>query len=390
MGKVNVFHPITRLIVGGAQQNTMEICAYLNPRRYAAQIISGAQTGPEGEIISEVQKRQIPLTILPDLVREPHLAKDFAVLRKMVHIFRTHKAHIVHTHSSKAGILGRWAAKIAGVPVIIHTVHGWGHNVQRSFIKRALFTFLERISARISDKLIVVSYLNEQKGNQDRIGTKELYTTIHSCINIKDFTDPGKDIRALKQQLGINPEAPVVGTVGRLSRQKNPLDFVRVAAAVKKIHPPAQFIFVGDGPLRAETENLIRQLHLTNDVFLPGLRSDVAALLGCMDVFILTSLWEGLPRVIPQALAAGLPVVANAVDGVCEVIKDGENGFLTDPHNVALMAKKVARLLENASLRRDMAGRGRSLVEQEFSVWQMMIKIESLYEALLTKKAVRV
>jgi len=179
-----------------------------------------------------------------------------------------------------------------------------------------------------------------------------------------------------------------VGTVSRLSRQKNPLDFVRLAAQVKKNIPAVKFLFVGDGPLRAETEALIRELHLEQDIILAGLRMDVPDLLRVMDIFTLTSLWEGLPRVIPQAMVAGLPVVANNVDGNAEIIRDGINGFLTPPGNIALMAERIVRLLEDRPLNEAIARKGRETALREFSLQDMVKKIETLYDDLLGLKGI--
>jgi len=386
--KVRLTQVITRLIVGGAQETAIETCKYINSSRFDAGIISGPQTGPEGELISAVQKSDIPLTIIDELVREPAWKKDFAALGKLIRLFRASKPHIVHTNSSKAGILGRWAAKFANVPVIVHTVHGWGHTTHKTALSRMLFTFLERATAPITDRLIVVSHLNAERGLQDGIGKKDQYITIHSSIDLDPFLQCPGDSRPLKQNLGINPDALLVGTVGRLSKQKNPLDFVRVAEQVKKHVPEAQFIFVGDGPLRAETEQLVAQSNFSQDVFLPGIRNDIPALLNCMDVFIMTSLWEGLPRVIPQAMATGRPVVANAVDGVCEIIQEGENGFLIPPRDTSLMAQRIVRLLQDASQRKKMGETGRRTATTGFSVWDMISRLETLYEELLTEKAV--
>ncbi len=390
MAKIKVIHPITRLIIGGAQQNTMETCTCLNRNRFAAQIISGPQTGPEGEIISEVRKRGIPLTIIPELVREVHPVKDLIALQKLANFFKKEKPHIVHTHSSKAGILGRWAARMAGVPVIIHTVHGWGHHsYQKSFV-RQLYVFLEKKAAPFTDMLIAVSNLTMQMGLKDRIGTEKKYTVIHSCINVDEFCAPSVDPASLKKELGIPLQRPVVGTVSRLSQQKNPVDFVRMAALVKQAVPECKFLFVGDGALRAQTEALIARLNLEQDMFILGLRTDIPELLSCMDVFTLTSLWEGLPRVIPQAMAAGVPVVANNVDGSAEVIQDGVNGFLIPPHNVSIMAERVIQLLNDSTLRKDMGLRGRQTALREFSLNDMIRKIEALYDDLLSGRGIEV
>jgi glycosyltransferase involved in cell wall biosynthesis len=390
MEKIRVIHLITRLIVGGAQQNTMETCAYLNKNRFAAQIIAGPQTGPEGEILSEVRRKNIPLAIIPELVREVHPINDFIALQKIVALFKREQPHIVHTHSSKAGILGRWAARIAKVPVIIHTVHGWGHHSYQKPLIRRLFITIERNMEKSTDRLIAVSNATVEKGLNDRIGTRDKYTVIHSCINLDDFTASLRDPQQLKKSLGINPQSPVIGTVSRLSQQKNPLDFIRMAALIKQEVPESKFLFVGDGALRSTTETLIRELNLTDDVFLAGLRHDIADLLRCMDIFTLTSLWEGLPRVIPQAMAAGLPVVANEVEGTAEVIQDGINGSLIPPHDVSCMAHKVVQLLKDAHLRKSMGARGRETALSEFSLHDMIQKIETLYCDVLARKGINI
>ena len=390
MQKIKVINPITRLIVGGAQETVIETCAGIDQKRFATQIIAGPQTGPEGELITEVQKQGIPLTIIPEIVREVNPVKDLIATFKLVNIFRREQPHIVHTHSSKTGIIGRWAARIARVPVIVHTVHGWAHHpYQKAFI-RGMYIFLERIAAPFTDRLIAVSTLNVEKGLKDHIGTRDRYTVIHSCINIEQFSRTFTDSAFLKKNLGLNGSGPVVGTVSRLSKQKNPLDFVRMAALVKKQIPEAQFLFVGDGPLRSETEALIRELNLQKDMVLAGLRKDVPELLCCMDIFTLTSLWEGLPRVIPQAMVAGLPVVANNIDGNAEIIQNGSNGFLVPPGDATGMADRVVQLLKDQKLKQEISAKGHETALQEFSLQDMVRKIEELYEELLLIKGVRV
>ena len=388
MQKIKVINPITRLIVGGAQETVIETCACINKDRFETQIVAGPQTGPEGELISEVKKRQIPLTLIPELVREINPVKDFIAAYKLVKLFKREQPHIVHTHSSKTGIIGRWAARLAGVPVIVHTVHGWGHHPYQQPLIQKIYIFAEQKTVPFTDKLIAVSTLNVDKGLKDHIGTREKYVVIHSCINLDDFSRPKVDPLSLRKALGIDAASPVVGTVSRLSHQKNPLDFVRMAAQVKKEIPTAQFLFVGDGPLRAETEALIRELHLEQDIILAGLRMDVPDLLHAMDIFALTSLWEGLPRVIPQAMIAGLPVVANNVDGNAEIIRDGVNGFLTPPGDISLMAERIVRLLKDQPLKQAIVAQGRETAAQEFSLHDMVKKIETLYDELLTLKGI--
>lgn len=388
MAVIKVFHPITRLVLGGAQQNTIDTCALLDKTRFDARIIAGPETGPEGELITTVRQRGIPLTIIQELVFRPDPVKDFKALAKLRSFFAREKPAIVHTHSSKAGIVGRWAARLARVPVIVHTVHGWGHHPYQHVLMRNLYKFLERCTVPFTDKLIVVSRLNADKGLADGIGTADKYVTIHSSINLQEFMEVSCDAAEVKKSLGMDPSRPVVGTVGRFTPQKNPRDFVRVAALVRTQVPEAQFLFVGDGGMRNECEQLRAELGLENAMFFPGMREDVPQMLRCMDVFILTSLWEGLPRVIPQAMAVGLPVVANAVDGVCEVVRDGDNGFLIKPHEVQTMAESIVRLLGDPDLRHRMGEQGRKTAQQEFSVTEMVKQIEALYEELLIKNGV--
>ncbi len=384
MTRIPVLHIITRLIVGGAQENTMLTAALLDPDRYAVDIVSGPQTGSEGSLIEEVRAHGIPLTIEPALVREVNPLKDLQALFRLTGFIRRGRYTIVHTHSSKAGILGRWAARLAGTPVIVHTVHGWGHHERQHPLVRRFYILLERATARITDKLIVVSPRNTEKGLADGIGTPEKYITIRSGIELDRFLKPTRPREAVREELGIPPDVPVVGTVTRLSPQKAPLDFVDAAAHVAARRPDVHFVIVGDGPLRAEMEAAIAVRSLTDRVHLTGLRRDVPDLMHSFDVFALTSLWEGLPRVLPQAMTTGLPIVATAVDGNAEAVTDGVNGFLTPPGVPQALAAALLRLLEDSVLARRMGEAGRRKAG-EFSAHRMVSDIAALYDTLLAK-----
>ena len=381
-GRIRVLHVITRLIVGGAQENTMLTAALLDPGRYVVDVASGPQTGSEGSLIPEVRARGIHLTILPSLVRQVHPLKDAAALVALTRMIRRGQYEVVHTHSSKAGILGRWAAHLAGVPVIVHTVHGWGHHDRQSPPARRFYVLLERATQLVTDRLIVVSPRNTQKGLADGIATAEKYVTIRSGIEVDRFRQVSQPREEVRAELGIPPDAAVVGTVTRLSPQKAPLDFVAAAAQVATERPDVHFVLVGDGPLRAEVEARVGALGLAGRVHLAGLRRDVPDLMHSFDVFVLSSLWEGLPRVLPQAMAAGLPIVATAVDGNAEAVTDGVTGFLTPPGDPGAMAAAVVRLLDAPNLAKKMGQAGQARVE-EFSARKMVGDIEVLYEALL-------
>ncbi len=381
-----VLHVITRLIVGGAQENTMYTAALLNPRRYAVDVLCGPQTGSEGSLIGEVRERGIPLTILPSLVREVNPRRDLHALFALARLMRRRRYAVVHTHSSKAGVLGRLAARLAGVPLVVHTVHGWSFHERMSPAKRTFYVLLERLAAAVGDAMIVVAQPDIEKGLRHHIGRREQFHLIRSAIPLDEFAPHTVDRAAVRRELGLPLDAPVLGNVGRFSPQKNPLDWVRVAELVARELPTARFLLVGDGPLRLQVEQAVRQARLTERTILTGLRRDVPRMMAAMDVFLLTSLWEGLPRVIPQAMAMGVPVIANRADGTTEAIRHGETGYLCQPGELRPMADFCLTLLRNPELRRAMGARGQTFARQEFDVRQMVAQIAALYEQLLAAK----
>jgi glycosyltransferase involved in cell wall biosynthesis len=249
-----------------------------------------------------------------------------------------------------------------------------------------MFVALEQITARITDKLIVVSPLNTEKGLADHIATPDKYVTIRSGIDLDRFGNPGRPRHEVRRELGIPSNVPVVGTVTRLSDQKAPLDFVAAAGTVAERRPDVHFVVVGDGPLRDDVEAEIAARHLSGSIHVTGLRRDVPDLMHSFDVFALSSLWEGLPRVLPQAMAAGLPIVATAVDGNAEAVTDGVNGFLTPPADPEAFADALLRLLDDPELAREFGEAGLEMVG-EFGARKMVQDIEALYQELLAQRS---
>jgi len=358
----------------------MYTAAMLDKDRYKVDVISGPQTGSEGSLIEEVRKKGIPLTVLPDLVREISPIKDLAALLRMYWKMKDGKYQIVHTHSSKAGILGRLAANLAGVPVIIHTVHGWSFHDRMSKVRRFLYIRLERLVASWSDALIVVTKQDITKGLDNGIGSDERYHLIRSAIPGDEFAKTKVNKEQVRLELGIPEDVPVVGNIGRFSAQKNPLDWIRVANGIATQIPDCWFLLVGDGPLRVDVETLAKEYGIFDQMIFTGLRRDVSSMLAAMDVFLLTSLWEGLPRVIPQAFAMEIPVVANSVDGTQEAIEHGENGYLCNPGEIDRMAKYCIDLINNSSRRHRMGKQGHLYSNDEFNLGSMINEIETLYE----------
>ncbi|MCX5777538.1 MAG: glycosyltransferase family 4 protein [Candidatus Firestonebacteria bacterium] len=380
MKKINVLHLITKLELGGAQQNTLYTVKKHNREKYNVFLIAGA----EGLLVEDAGRiENVKTCFIPELKHELSPFYDLKCLFLLRNIFKKEKIDIVHTHSSKAGILGRFAAKIAQVPVIIHTVHGFSFNDFQNILKKKLYIFLERIAAKITQKLVVVTKRDQEKGLKAGVGKKGQYVVIKSGFDLAEFSIL-KDLSLIRKEFNISGETKTVGMVACLKAQKNPAAFVKMSALVKLRHPGVKYFIVGDGEKRAEVEKLIDEYNLTNDIILTGWRKDVAGFIQLFDVVVLTSLWEGLPRVLPQAMCAKKPIVATAVDGSKEAVIDGVNGYLAPPLDYGAMAARVSELLSSEGLRKKMGENG-FLMAGEWDQDKMVKAIEEVYEEILSK-----
>lgn len=387
MDKITVVHIITKLELGGAQQNTLFTVAHLDRDRYEPALIAGTA----GLLVEEArQLKGVRLFLVPALVREIRPWKDLAALFKIARILRTIKrnlrkksrnaagAVIVHTHSSKAGILGRWAAWLAGIRCIVHTVHGFSFHQFQPRLTRAVYVLLERLTASITSSFILVSRANMEEGIRGEIFTPDKAVLIRSGIDISEYQSVQCDRMAVRASLGIANGSPLVGMIACFKPQKAPLDFIKAARLVLAEYPQAEFIMVGDGELRSRIEALADELTIADKVHLVGWRRNVPQIMHAIDLLVLTSLWEGLPRVLPQAMAAGVPVVASDVNGSREAVRDGVNGFLVQPHDVQDMARKILYVLTHPEEARVMGRNGKGMV-QEFDIWKMLRQQEELY-----------
>jgi len=386
MCKIRVLQLITRLIVGGAQEHAMLTADFLGKNRYEVEVWSGPQTGSEGSLKAEFRRRGIKLEFIPELVREINSVKDFLALFKIIRKLKKQPFDIIHTNSSKAGILGRLAAKLAGVPIVVHTVHGWSFHDHMRTMERKIYIALEKWTGRFTDKFITVTDLDIKKGLDAGISKPDKYVTIHSAIEIERYRTPTKNREEIISELGLDPSKITVGTVSRMSQQKAPIGFLNTAKMICEKYDNVQFLFIGDGPLRQEVENFIMFHHLENKVFIPGIRYDVPNMLAVMDIFILNSLWEGLPRVFPQAMAASLPIIATKVNGAPEAIENGKNGFLVTPGKPEEMVEKIGILLNDKNRREEMGKTGYGIVDLAFNAIHMIEQIEKVYENCLKQK----
>jgi glycosyltransferase involved in cell wall biosynthesis len=383
--KITVVHIITKMELGGAQRNTLYTVQHLDAERFRVFLL----TGPGGALLPEARQCS-GHRMLADMVRPISPLRDFRALLQIKRELKAVMAQapeapvIVHTHSSKAGILGRWAAWLAGVPVIVHSVHGFGFHDFQKFFVRLIYQVLERLTARITKKFIVVSDANRKSGVAARIFKPEDVRLIRSGIDIDGFARAPYDAEAVRRELGIPLDAPLVTMVACFKPQKAPLDFVRACALVHKHHPRACFLMAGDGELRGQIEAEAAALGIEKHVFMPGWRRDVAALLHSSQIAALTSYWEGLPQVVPQACAVGVPIVATRVDGTPEAVRDGVNGFLVEPGDVELMADRINHLLSHPEEAHVMGAAGKTMVA-EFDINAMVRAQEDLYLELSSR-----
>ncbi len=381
--RVKVAHVITRLELGGAQQNTLYCCANHDRKKFEVVLISGVG----GYLDAEAKKSKNYKTyFLPELKHVIHPWWDLVALLKLSSILKKEQIQIIHTHSSKAGFLGRWAAHLAGVPHMVHTVHGWGFFKDQFFLTRFLYQTLERWTAPITDTMIVVSRDNADEGLSHGIGKKEQYKVIHSGII------PAKYVlsvtKAKKVRLALNPQnRPCVLVLSNFKKQKSPLDVVAAAKQLIVKMPSVLFLWAGDGPLLPVVKKAIERAGLSKNFNLLGWREDIAELFTASDVMFLASLHEGLPRVVLQTMAAGKPVVATAVNGTPEAVKQGVTGYLTQPHATQDMAEALAKILANKSLARKMGKAGQKSLKGTFLIDRMLVEIEKLYGALMARKS---
>jgi len=374
---VKVVHVITRLELGGAQQNTLYTLEHLGPEFEGVLV-----AGPGGILDSQTDDDRFRTRFFPELVHPISPVHDLIALLQLFQCFKTESPEIVHTHSSKAGILGRVAAWLAGVPVIVHTYHGFGFHERQSACRRALYLALERIACRVSTKLIFVSEANLEAARRQGLVREGQDVLIRSGVRLNDFPATIEDRGKKKASLQCGMHKPLVVSVGNLKPQKNPEAFVRVAAKTLEKDPDVRFLFVGDGELRTRVESMIVSHRLHGKVFFPGWRKDVAEIIAAADIFALTSLWEGLPRSLIEAMKSGLPSVCYATDGVRDVIRDGENGFLVDPGDEARMAERILELAQDADKAKRMGQAAAATIGKEFDIDEMVRAQERLYREL--------
>jgi glycosyltransferase involved in cell wall biosynthesis len=375
MTKPVVHHVITRLIAGGAQENTILSCQALQDRCEIL-LITGPPEGREGSLIEDARRRGIEVRVIDELVRPVSPSRDAAAFRRLRGIFESGHPDIVHTHSSKAGILGRAAAWCAKVPVIVHTNHGLPFYDDQPLPARTVYWTLEKLAASVTDAVVCVGEEMRRKSIAARLGQAEKFEVIYSGIETELFVEAA-DNRAC---LGIPADVPVVGIVSRMAMHKGHRYLVEAAP------PGVHLLFVGDGEERESIERQVsaRGLKATFAGHVPP--EAVPDLIASMDVVVHPSLWEGLPRAAVQALLVGRPVVAFDCDGAREVVIDGVTGRLVPSKSVDALSSAIREILERSDRGRSLGLAGRSRVLRQFDWRKAGDQHAALYARLATKQ----
>jgi len=381
---MRVTHVITRLIVGGAQENTIASVLGLRQKPgFEVNLVAGPALGPEGSLESVFANWPGLLTVVPQLVRPLHPWKDWLAWRRLTALFRARPPRIVHTHSGKAGVLGRLAAARARVPVIVHTIHGPSFGPFQAAPANWLFRAAERHAAAVTTHFVVVAEAMKQQYLAAGIGRPDQYTKIFSGFPLEPFLTSTNDLR-LRAKLGLVPDDIVIGTIARLFKLKGHDDLFAIAPELVRRCPKIKFLLVGDGPWRARFETLARSLEIQRHFVFTGLvpPAEVPPLVGIMDLAVHLSLREGLPRALPQALAAARPVVAYDADGAKEVCFENETGFLLRPGDLPGLRERLLLLAQDAPLRERLGRCGQQFVRERFGVQRMVDELYQLYMRL--------
>jgi len=388
---MRVTHIITRLVVGGAQENTIATVLGLRAKPdVAVRLISGPTVGPEGSLENCFANLPGILTIAPSLVRPIHPLKDWLALRHLTRLLREQKPDLVHTHSGKAGILGRMAAARARVPVILHHIHGPSFGDFQGRLANRVLTAAERHAAKYTTHFACTADAMTRLYLAAGIGRPELYTRILSGFNVEPFVHATNDL-LLRDRLHIPRDAFVIGKIARIFPLKGHEDLLRVFQKILPQCPHAHLLFVGDGSLRAHIQQRVSALGLADKVTFTGLvpPDEVARYVGVMDCLAHLSSREALARALPQALAAGKPVVAYDYDGANEVCLDNQTGFLVKLGHEQVAAERILLLARDPKLRTEFGQRGQKLVREKFTVEQMVDHVYRLYQQLLASSQVR-
>ena len=385
-----ILHIITRLDMGGSAQNTLLNCQELSDK-YEMVLVYGLShesrmTDLEKRIIeggiSEAKTQGVKVIALPAMVRSIRPVKDFKALLSLVWLIFKEKPDIVHSHSSKAGILGRMAAKIVGVPHIIHTPHGHVFYGHFGFLASKIFLWVEKVFSRLTDRIVALTdgekndYINLSVCSPDKL------LKIHSGVDLKQFMQPNGNLAEKRRSLGLEQKEAVIGFVGWLIPIKGPEYLLKAMDYIWPEHPETSLVMVGKGDLDVDLRAEALRKNVNGKVKFLGWREDIDEIMPIFDMLVLPSLNEGMGRVLVEAMAAGKPVVASRVGGIPDLVRHGETGYLVPPADEKALANGIKKLLDDPGRAKQMGQQGKEYCRQ-FSLEAMIEKLDDLYSDLI-------
>jgi glycosyltransferase involved in cell wall biosynthesis len=384
---MRVVHIITRMIIGGAQENTLFNCLDLLSYGDEVILLTGPTDGPEGRLLEQGRAGGLRVETIASLCRSIHPMRDYTAYRRLMQRIHELQPDVVHTHSAKGGMLGRAAAWANRVPVIVHTVHGAPFHPYQSWITRQFYRACEKWAAKRCHHLIAVADAMRDLMIDHGIVTAEKISTIYSGMDVEPFLVADQHRDDMRRRLGYTDERVVVGKIARLFELKGHEYIIEAAREVVRANPTVRFLLVGDGSLRPSIEESIAKSGLKPFFTLTGLVApeEIPQYLSAMDIVVHCSLREGLARTLPQALLAGKPVVSFDIDGAREVCIDNQTGFLIPPKDIHRLGKAIVRLTNDAKLRAEQGRGGQQKLKDQFRHQTMTAKIRELYERLLAK-----
>ncbi|HDK25698.1 MAG TPA: glycosyltransferase family 1 protein [Candidatus Atribacteria bacterium] len=386
--KIRVAHIIARMITGGADENTLFTIEGLNKEKYEIDLITGEEF--DKDILNKVKNHPFNIIQIKGLKWKLNFLHDPFVLLRLIKLLKKKHYDIVHTHTTKAGILGRIAAYLSGVPVIVHGLHGSTFQAFNSGLLNWLLFLFERFTDRFTDAYVSVSKVLSETYTEKGIGKKDNHYTVYSGMELSKFYQARDKINYQEkyEELEINAGDFLIGNVARLETRKGHqflLDAFKNIVEEQK-YGRVKLLIIGEGNKRKYLENYVKELNLGDKVIFTGYREDVEELMALMDIFVLTSLREGLPRVLVQAAAVGMPSIAFNVDGVPEIIEDNHNGFLVRVGDVEQLAKRIMQYIDHKELLVLHGKNGRELIKGKWSIEDMVEKIDKIYQKLVREK----
>ncbi|MDX2137128.1 MAG: glycosyltransferase family 4 protein [Chloroflexota bacterium] len=380
---IRIVRLIARLNVGGPAIHVSLLTERLRERNYQTTLVCGTVSAHEGDMTYFARERGIDPVIIPELGRELHPLRDIVTLWKVYRLLRQLKPDVVHTHTAKAGFIGRVAAWLAGVPVIVHTFHGHVFESYFSRLTTNVFILLERIASSMSDTIITLTEsLRRDLSEKYRVARKGRITVLPLGLDLAAFTSMPRRSGAFRQAHSIAPDAPLLGIVGRIVPIKNHALFIEAVALVRQRYPALRVVIIGDGELRAEVEAQVAARGLRDCVLFAGWLRDLAPVYSDLDVLVMSSLNEGTPVSVIEALASACPIVSTNVGGTSDLLEQGALGTLVPSGDAQALADAICATLAQPP---DMEGARQMMVER-YGIDRLVRDLDSLYRGLLKKK----